>query len=84
MAKTRQKSDGLVSFYFRLPAGLRQKIDDMAEKNMTSSARVATELIELGLKVEQTIDGITSDVVQAESDLDTHGREHISKWLKRN
>ncbi len=51
---------------------------------MTSSARVATELIELGLKVEQTIDGITSDVVQAESDLDNHGREHISKWLKRN
>jgi predicted transcriptional regulator len=84
MAKTRQKSDGLVSFYFRLPASLRQKIDDMAEKNMTSSARVATELIELGLKVEQTIDGITSDVVQAESDLDNHGREHISKWLKRN
>ncbi len=32
MAKTRQKSDGLVSFYFRLPASLRQKIDDMAEK----------------------------------------------------
>lgn len=63
---------------------MRQKIDDMAEKNMTSSARVATELIELGLKVEQTIDGITSDVVQAESDLDNHGREHISQWLKRN
>lgn len=84
MAKTRQKSDGLVSFYFRLPAGLRQKIDDLAEKNMTSSARVATELIESGLRVEQLRVGVESEAVQAQSDLDNHGREHISQWLKRN
>jgi len=84
MAKTRQKSERLVSFYFRLPADIRQQIDDLAEKNNTSSARVATELLEVGLRVERTIDDITSDEIQAEADLAEHGREHISAWLKRN
>ena len=84
MAKTRQKSERLVSFYFRLPAEIREQIDALAEKNNTSSARVATELLEVGLRVEQTIDDITSDEVQAQADLANHGREHISEWLKRN
>lgn len=84
MAKTRQKSERLVSFYFRLPADIREQIDDLAEKNNTSSARVATELLEVGLSVERTIDDITSDEIQAESDLAEHGREHISAWIKRN
>jgi len=88
MAKTRQKSERLVSFYFRLPADIREQIDDLAEKNNTSSARVATELLEVGLRVEraaeQTIHDITSDEAQAKADLAEHGREHISEWLKRN
>lgn len=88
MAKTRQKSERLVSFYFRLPADIRQQIDELAEKNNTSSARVATELLEVGLQVErvaeQTIHDITSDEAQAKADMAEHGREHISAWLKRN
>ena len=84
MAKTRQKSERLVSFYFRLPADIRQQIDDLADKRNTSSARVATELLEVGLRVERTIDDITSDEAQAKADLAVHGREHISAWIKRN
>ena len=70
MAKTRQKSERLVSFYFRLPADLRQKIDDLAEKNNTSSAHIATQLIESGLEV----DAESLEVRQ----------DKIDKWLQRN
>ena len=70
MARTRQKSERLVSFYFRLPADLRQKIDDLAEKNNTSSAHIATQLIESGLEV----DAESLEVRQ----------DKIDKWLKRN
>ena len=70
MARTRQKSERLVSFYFRLPADLRQKIDDLAEKNNTSSAHIATQLIESGLEVD------------AESLEDR--QDKIDKWLQRN
>ena len=70
MARTRQKSERLVSFYFRLPADLRQKIDDLAEKNNTSSAHIATQLIESGLEVD------------AESLEVRHDK--IDKWLQTN
>ena len=70
MARTRQKSERLVSFYFRLPADLRQKIDDLAEKNNTSSAHIATQLIEAGLEV----DAESLEVRQ----------DKIDKWLQRN
>jgi len=70
MARTRQKSERLVSFYFRLPADLRQKIDDLAEKNNTSSAHIATQLIESGLEV----DAESLEVRQ----------DKIDKWLQRN
>ena len=70
MARTRQKSARLVSFYFRLPADLRQKIDDLAEKNNTSSAHIATQLIESGLEV----DAESLEVRQ----------DKIDKWLQRN
>ena len=70
MAKTRQKSERLVSFYFRLPADLRQKIDDLAEKTNTSSAHIATQLIESGLEV----DAESLEVRQ----------DKIDKWLQRN
>ena len=70
MARTRQKSERLVSFYFRLPADLRQKIDDLAEKNNTSSAHIATQLIESGLEVD-------AESLEARQD-------KIDKWLQRN
>ena len=70
MARTRQKSERLVSLYFRLPADLRQKIDDLAEKNNTSSAHIATQLIESGLEV----DAESLEVRQ----------DKIDKWLQRN
>ena len=70
MARTRQKSERLVSVYFRLPADLRQKIDDLAEKNNTSSAHIATQLIESGLEV----DAESLEVRQ----------DKIDKWLQRN
>lgn len=72
MARTRQKSERLVSFYFRLPADLRQKIDDLAEKNNTSSAHIATQLIESGL--EYSFGRPSSD----------RSADEIGKWLQRN
>ena len=70
MARTRQKSERLVSFYFRLRADLRQKIDVLAEKNNTSSAHIATQLIESGLEG----DAESLEVRQ----------DKIDKWLQRN
>ncbi len=76
MARTRQKSERLVSFYFRLPADLRQKIDDLAEKNNTSSARIATTLIEAGLEGDfESLNG---------RQFSKHNIDEIGKWLQRN
>jgi len=49
MAKKRQKSEDLVGFYLRVPAVLKKKIDDLAEKKSCSQAQVVVEMIEQGI-----------------------------------
>jgi predicted transcriptional regulator len=49
MAKKRQKSEDLVGFYLRVPAVLKKKIDDLAEKKSCSQAQVVVEIIEQGI-----------------------------------
>lgn len=50
MTRKRQKSEDLVGFYLRIPAELKEKIQDLSEKKSCSQAQVVVDLIYQGIE----------------------------------
>jgi predicted DNA-binding protein len=45
MTNKRQKSNNLVGFYLRIPADLKQQLEDLAKKRSCSKANIIVEMI---------------------------------------
>ena len=55
MTRKRQKSEGLIGFYMRMPADLKKKIDDQAKKKSCSQAQIVVDLVAAGIDRDQPV-----------------------------
>ena len=62
MVKKRQKSEGLIGFYLRIPASLKEKIDQESKKKSCSQAQIVVDLIESGLAKPESF--VSEDVAR--------------------